>query len=301
MILPTRCLNGAMTELRLPKPIPLGPRMYAIVSAAALGAVTGAPLVKAVLHMGREREMMGITLSTALLSAVLVAFITHQKGKRAPLAAALLAVPLGALNTGLSLAISELMAGNVEQAGSSLVMGTLFGVVFGAPLGLGYALVLALPCYLVTRVRSVAGPGAGLKGRLPLALMLLFASAVVTHPIAIVQDLAIFVALLGFALCLVDVVRWRYFRAALRAGRRADLEAVPLSAYMNSMEAASLPETTWHSVGLAARHGEGDVLLSRSPQSTPFRDMDRAEPVAVIGAWGGEVVCAGDAQPASGG
>jgi len=133
MILPTRVSYGAMTELRLPNPVPLGPRMYAIVSAAALGAVTGAPLVKAVLHMGHEREMMGITVSTTLLSAVLVAFITHQKGERVPLLAALLALPLGALNTGLSLAISELMAGNVQQAGPSLVMGTLFGVVFGAP------------------------------------------------------------------------------------------------------------------------------------------------------------------------
>jgi len=289
-----------MTELRLPKPIPLGPRMYAIVSAAALGAVTGAPLVKVVLHMGQHREMVGITISTGLLSAVLVAFITHQKGKRAPLLAALLALPLGALNTGLSLALTELMVGNVQGAVSSLLVGTAFGVVYGAPLGLGYALVLAMPCFWVTRVRNVAGPGAGLKGRLPLALLLLLASLLVRHPIAVVQDLGLSVALLGFALSLVDVLRWRYLRASLRAGRRAGIFAVPLARFMDSPEAGALPESTWHAVGVAARHGRGDVVLARSTQSTPFRDMDRAEPIAIVGDWGGDVVCAADALRANG-
>jgi hypothetical protein len=41
-----------MNELRLPKPVPLGPRTYAIVSAAVLGAATGAPLVNSMMQIG---------------------------------------------------------------------------------------------------------------------------------------------------------------------------------------------------------------------------------------------------------
>jgi len=289
-----------MNELRLPKPIPLGPRMYAIVSAAVLGAVTGPLVVNGVLHIREHNALTGVTIATAMLTAVLVIFVTRMKGNYAPLLASLMAVPLGALNCGLSVFISEILDGKADSAWGSMLMGTVFGVACGAPFGLGYALVLALPCHLVTKVRDVAGPGAGLRARLPFALLLLVPSVVFKHPIPIVADVGVLVALLGFGLCAADVVRWRHLRAALRAGRREGLVSVPLSAFMDSDKAHALPEATWRAVGAAASKGQRDLLLARSPQSTPFRDAERIDPVAIIGDWGGDIVCDGDALRAGG-
>ena len=47
-----------MNELRLPKPVPLGPRTYAIVSAAVLGAATGAPLVNSMMQIKERNALM---------------------------------------------------------------------------------------------------------------------------------------------------------------------------------------------------------------------------------------------------
>jgi len=280
-----------MNELRLPKPVPLGPRTYAIVSAAVLGAATGAPLVNSMMQIKERNALMGTTIATAILTAVLVIFVTQMKGKYAPLLASLAALPLGALNCGLSVSISEILGGKADSAWGSLLMGTVFGVVYGAPFGLGYALVLALPCYLVTKVRNVPGPGAGLAGRLPFAVLLLLASVVFMHPFPIVANVGVLVALLGFVLCAVDVVRWRHLRSTLRAGRREGLVTVSLSAFMDSDQVHALPEATWRAVGAAAGKGQRDLLLTRSAQATPFRDAERMDPVAIIGDWGGDLVC----------
>jgi hypothetical protein len=265
--------------------------MYAIVSAAALGAVTGRPLVDAVFGLGAHRQMTGVTISTALLSAVLVAFVTLQKGHRSPLFAMLVALPLGALNAGLSLAINEALDGNMQAVPSSLIMGTLFGVALGAPLGLVYAVALALPCYLVTKVRNVVGPGAGLKARLPFAVLLLVATALAPARHTLARDIGASVALLGFALCAVDVFRWRHLRGRLRAGLRPGIEAMPLGAFLESAEVLLPTETAWRAAGLGAYDRRSDVLLACDAASTPFRDMSRAQPIAVLGDWGGAVLC----------
>ncbi|WP_437282882.1 hypothetical protein WME90_20605 [Sorangium sp. So ce375] len=128
--------------------------VVAFAAAAALPAVWGIPTARHGIEI-RPGAVAVVALSTALLSSILVRFAVRAT---TPRAAALRCVGggalAGALNAGLSFAgMGVLTHGDGSRAFGEFVLGSLFGSIFGGPLGFVFGASYAVVVVSAVRAR----------------------------------------------------------------------------------------------------------------------------------------------------
>lgn len=98
-------------------------------------------------------RLVAVGLSTTVLVALALA--TSLRLRRGPFVTVLLCTLFGWLNCASSLLLVELVeGGSLRETFGALVLGGFFGLPFGAPLGLLYGVVCAVPVERLRRLRE---------------------------------------------------------------------------------------------------------------------------------------------------
>jgi len=231
----------------LSPPTLLTPTRVAIFALAAAGGALGLELVFRIeiadssLH--GDRDAFAVALCTALLSALLGFIATRPKKLGAAMALTSLAIPLGAVNTALSLVVvSTLQDGpKAESLIFCTGIGLLYGMIFGAPLGVVLGAIFAIPIGSAVNTRAMPSHdgadrafstiGAWLLAAGGAALWLELTRDVERIPATVATEVFPIVAIAGGAALFVGGVLGRVARAfwarRIARGESPDYRIVP--------------------------------------------------------------------------
>jgi len=272
--------NMVPFELNRPSPAVVA-RIAMVLAAMAVTPIALLIINQSSLHFAAApRVMIWLNLSTALLSAGVAAVATRTRSLRGVLLTCLLLAPIaGALNCGLTLSMAAVAHGQFQDAISLGLLGSMFGLVYGAPLGFALGTAFLLPTTVTFKLRKAASHDATELALLLCGLWLLCCSAVVlliagTKPTSVVAMAALGIGTLSALIAGGRLLRRHRWLQRVRRGNVPGWLLAPREDHPDHPELRTFRYQ--RSPG-----DEPEVLLRHQPKPAAYRDRNTT-PVALI-------------------
>ena len=275
-----------MRETAVPFESRLSPATIAAV-AMWLASVAAVPAVLKLSVLGRLARAGGeplpvLLFTTALLTTVVAHYAPRARSMHRAIVICVLVAPLlGAINVGLSAAILHAMGGQLVEGVAFFFIGSLFGLLMGAPVGLAFGIGFLVPTVCTVRDREVASHAVVERSLRTVGLWLLAWGFIVlaclrfdAWTLSLPAALCFGVGGLGAAVGIALTLRRERWLERVRDGRISGWAIEPRDDRHDEEDLRPF-------VHQSETDCE-DVLVRRIDMATPYRDRANAVPIALL-------------------